>query len=112
MTVRVLATPWNTRDSVSYLVGDAVFIGDTLFKPDSGSARCDFPGGDSRQLYRSVVERLFALPPSTRVFVCHDYRPGGREASRHGRHRFPTVDVKPGGMWPTRPPGPIVGAAG
>ncbi|HEX5649480.1 MAG TPA: MBL fold metallo-hydrolase [Steroidobacteraceae bacterium] len=80
MTVRVLATPGHTSDSVSFLVGDAVFIGDTLFMPDSGSARCDFPGGEARQLYRSVVERLFALPPSTRVFVCHDYRPGGREA--------------------------------
>jgi glyoxylase-like metal-dependent hydrolase (beta-lactamase superfamily II) len=80
MTVRVLATPGHTSDSVSFLVGDAVFIGDTLFMPDSGSARCDFPGGEARQLYRSVVERLYALPPSTRVFVCHDYRPGGREA--------------------------------
>ena len=80
MTVRVLATPGHTSDSVSFLVGDAVFIGDTLFMPDSGSARCDFPGGEARQLYRSVVERLFSLPPSTRVFVCHDYRPGGREA--------------------------------
>ena len=80
MTVRVLATPGHTSDSVSFLVGDAVFIGDTLFMPDSGSARCDFPGGEARQLYRSVVERLFALPPSTRVFVCHDYRPGGRDA--------------------------------
>ena len=80
MSVRVLTTPGHTSDSVSFLAGDAVFIGDTLFMPDSGSARCDFPGGDARQLYRSVVERLFALPAATRVFVCHDYRPGGREA--------------------------------
>lgn len=80
MAIRVLATPGHTGDSVSFVVGDAAFIGDTLFMPDSGSARCDFPGGDARRLYRSVVGRLFALPPSTRVFVCHDYRPGGREA--------------------------------
>ncbi len=79
LDVEVLATPGHTSDSVSYRVGDAVFIGDTLFMPDSGSARCDFPGGDARQLYRSVTERLFTLPPSTRVFVCHDYSPGGRE---------------------------------
>jgi glyoxylase-like metal-dependent hydrolase (beta-lactamase superfamily II) len=80
MAIRVLATPGHTGDSVSFVVGDAAFIGDTLFMPDSGSARCDFPGGDARRLYRSVVGRLFQLPPSTRVFVCHDYRPGGREA--------------------------------
>ena len=79
-SIQVLATPGHTSDSVSFVVGDAVFIGDTLFMPDSGSARCDFPGGDAAQLYRSVVDRLFALPPTTRVFVCHDYRPGGREA--------------------------------
>jgi glyoxylase-like metal-dependent hydrolase (beta-lactamase superfamily II) len=79
-TIEVIATPGHTSDSVSFRVGDAVFIGDTLFLPDSGSARCDFPGGDARQLYRSVNERLYALPPSTRVFVCHDYCPGGRAA--------------------------------
>jgi glyoxylase-like metal-dependent hydrolase (beta-lactamase superfamily II) len=79
LTVRVLPTPGHTSDSVSFLVGDAVFIGDTLFMPDGGSARCDFPGGDARQLYRSVTARLFTLPPQTRVFVCHDYCPGGRE---------------------------------
>jgi len=79
-SIDVIATPGHTSDSVSFVAGDAVFIGDTLFMPDSGSARCDFPGGDAAQLYRSVVDRLFALPPSTRVFVCHDYRPGGREA--------------------------------
>ncbi|HEX9207321.1 MAG TPA: MBL fold metallo-hydrolase [Steroidobacteraceae bacterium] len=79
LSIRVLATPGHTSDSVSFVVGDAVFIGDTLFMPDSGSARCDFPGGDAMELYRSV-QKLFALPAETRVFVCHDYPPGGRAA--------------------------------
>ncbi|MCJ7453450.1 MAG: MBL fold metallo-hydrolase, partial [Steroidobacteraceae bacterium] len=76
---RVIATPGHTNDSVAYLFGDALFVGDTLFMPDSGSARCDFPGGDAAELYRSI-QRMFALPEDTRVFVCHDYSPGGREA--------------------------------
>jgi len=75
---RVIATPGHTPDSVSYLIGDALFVGDSLFMPDGGTARCDFPGGDAATLYRSI-QRLFALPPATRVFVCHDYGPGGRE---------------------------------
>jgi glyoxylase-like metal-dependent hydrolase (beta-lactamase superfamily II) len=75
---RVIATPGHTNDSVSYLFGDALFVGDTVFMPDGGSARCDFPGGDASELYRSV-QRLYALPPTTRVYVCHDYSPGGRE---------------------------------
>ncbi len=75
---RVIATPGHTSDSVSYLFGDALFPGDTIFMPDGGTARCDFPGGDAAQLYRSV-QSLYALPPETRVFVCHDYSPGGRE---------------------------------
>jgi glyoxylase-like metal-dependent hydrolase (beta-lactamase superfamily II) len=79
LSIRVLATPGHTSDSVSFVVGDAVFIGDTLFMPDSGSARCDFPGGDARTLYRSI-QKLYSLPPETRVFVGHDYCPGGREA--------------------------------
>ncbi len=74
---RVIATPGHTSDSVSYLFGDALFVGDTVFMPDGGSARCDFPGGDATQLYHSV-QRLYALPPATRVYVCHDYSPGGR----------------------------------
>jgi glyoxylase-like metal-dependent hydrolase (beta-lactamase superfamily II) len=74
---RVIATPGHTNDSVSYLFGDALFVGDTIFMPDGGSARCDFPGGDAAELYRSV-QRLYALPEPTRVFVCHDYMPGGR----------------------------------
>jgi len=75
---RVIATPGHTNDSVSYLVGDAVFVGDSIFMPDGGTARCDFPGGDARVLYQSI-HRLFDLPDATRVFVCHDYSPGGRE---------------------------------
>lgn len=78
LQVRVLATPGHTNDSVSYLIGDALFVGDTLFMPDGGSARCDFPGGSAARLYQSI-QRLYALPDSTRVFVCHDYGPGGRE---------------------------------
>jgi glyoxylase-like metal-dependent hydrolase (beta-lactamase superfamily II) len=77
--VRVLATPGHTDDSVTYLVGDAAFIGDTLFAPDGGSARCDFPGGNSARLYASI-QRLYALPPQTRLFLCHDYPPADRKA--------------------------------
>lgn len=75
---RVIATPGHTSDSVSYLIGDALFVGDTLFLPDVGSARCDFPGGSAAVLYRSV-RRIYSLPADTRVFVCHDYAPDGRE---------------------------------
>jgi len=75
---RVIPTPGHTNDSVTYLVGDAAFVGDTLFMPDGGTARCDFPGGDARRLYRSI-QRLYTLPAATRVFVCHDYGPDGRE---------------------------------
>ena len=78
MEVTVLHTPGHTNDSVSYLIGDAVFIGDTLFAPDFGSARTDFPGGDAQSLYQSI-HRLFELPDATRVFLCHDYMPAGRE---------------------------------
>ena len=75
---RVIGAPGHTNDSVAYLFGDALFVGDTIVMPDGGSARCDFPGGDAAELYRSI-QRLYALPPQTRVFVCHDYAPGGRE---------------------------------
>jgi glyoxylase-like metal-dependent hydrolase (beta-lactamase superfamily II) len=77
---RVIAVPGHTSDSNAYLVGDALFTGDSLFMPDGGSARCDFPGGDAATLYRSI-HRLFELPGETRVFVCHDYGPGGREVA-------------------------------
>jgi glyoxylase-like metal-dependent hydrolase (beta-lactamase superfamily II) len=74
---RVIATPGHTPACVSYLIGDALFVGDTLFMPDYGTARCDFPGGSARQLYRSI-RRLLELPPATRIFVGHDYQPNGR----------------------------------
>ena len=79
LSAQVIATPGHTSDSLSYLVGDAVFVGDSIFMPDSGTARCDFPGGDAGLLFASI-RRLYALPGTTRVFVCHDYKPGGREA--------------------------------
>jgi glyoxylase-like metal-dependent hydrolase (beta-lactamase superfamily II) len=75
----VMHTPGHTPACVSYAIGDAVFVGDTIFMPDYGTARCDFPGGDARALYRSI-RRILSLPPQTRLFMCHDYRPGGREA--------------------------------
>lgn len=77
MTVEVIHTPGHTPACVSYRIGDAVFTGDTLFMPDYGTARTDFPGGDARTLYRSI-QRLLALPGETRVFVGHDYLPEGR----------------------------------
>ncbi|HZS65258.1 MAG TPA: MBL fold metallo-hydrolase [Xanthobacteraceae bacterium] len=74
----VIHTPGHTPACVSYRIGDAVFVGDTLFMPDYGTARADFPGGDARMLYRSI-RRLFALPPQTRMFMCHDYKAPGRD---------------------------------
>jgi glyoxylase-like metal-dependent hydrolase (beta-lactamase superfamily II) len=70
--------PGHTCDSVAYLIGDALFTGDSLFMPDAGTARCDFPGGDAATLYRSIHRLYNELPDSTRVFVCHDYGPDGR----------------------------------
>ncbi|HET6434595.1 MAG TPA: MBL fold metallo-hydrolase [Xanthomonadaceae bacterium] len=72
LQARVLATPGHTDDSLTYVIGDAAFVGDTVFAPASGTARVDFPGGDARKLYRSI-RRLFDLPVGTRVFLCHDY---------------------------------------
>ncbi|MGL6043208.1 MAG: MBL fold metallo-hydrolase [Sandaracinobacteroides sp.] len=78
LALEVLHTPGHTPACVSYRTGDVVFVGDTLFMPDYGTARCDFPGGDAAALYRSI-RRLLALPPETRLFLCHDYRAPGRE---------------------------------
>ena len=75
---QVLHTPGHTPACVSYALGDALFVGDTLFAPDYGTARCDFPGGDAKVLFQSV-KKILAFPPETRIFLCHDYLPGGRE---------------------------------
>ena len=73
-----IATPGHTPSCMVHLIGDAVFVGDTLFMPDGGTARADFPGGDARTLYQSI-QKILALPDETRMFVCHDYAPNGRE---------------------------------
>ena len=78
LSAYALATPGHTDDSLTYVIGDAAFIGDTLFAPDTGSARCDFPGGDAHKLYASV-RSILSLPDNTRIFLCHDYPPDGRE---------------------------------
>jgi glyoxylase-like metal-dependent hydrolase (beta-lactamase superfamily II) len=79
MVVRVMYSPGHTLASITYAIGDAVFMHDTLFQPDSGTARCDFPGADAAQLYRSI-SAILALPDDTRLFTGHDYRPNGRAA--------------------------------
>ena len=80
LEVRVVATPGHTGDSLTYVVGDAAFVGDTVFAPDIGTARCDFPGGDAARLYASI-RKILALPQGTRLFLCHDYPPSGRDAA-------------------------------
>jgi glyoxylase-like metal-dependent hydrolase (beta-lactamase superfamily II) len=77
LRIHALHTPGHTPAHMSWQVGDAIFLGDTLFMPDYGTARCDFPGGSAGALYDSI-QRIYAKPDSTRLFVCHDYRPGGR----------------------------------
>lgn len=79
LEIEVLFTPGHTPADVSYRIGDAVFVGDTLFMPDYGTARADFPGGDPHRLYRSI-QRLLVLPPETRLFMCHDYKAPARDA--------------------------------
>jgi glyoxylase-like metal-dependent hydrolase (beta-lactamase superfamily II) len=78
LTAKVVFTPGHTPADLSYQFDDAVFIGDTMFMPDLGTARADFPGGDTRQLFRSI-KRLLANPPETRLFMCHDYPPANRQ---------------------------------
>ncbi|MDD4886143.1 MAG: MBL fold metallo-hydrolase [Thiomonas sp.] len=78
LQAKVMHTPGHTPACVTYLVGDSAFVGDTLFMPDYGTARCDFPGGDAHVLYQSV-HKLYSLPPQTKLYLCHDYMPGGRD---------------------------------
>jgi glyoxylase-like metal-dependent hydrolase (beta-lactamase superfamily II) len=96
LDVEVIATPGHTSDSLSYRIGDSVFVGDSIFMPDGGTARCDFPGGDAQVLYHSI-QRLYALPDDTRVFVCHDYGPGGRapkEQTTIGEQKRANIHVR------------------
>ena len=78
LVVRVVHTPGHTPACLTYVVGEEAFVGDTLFMPDYGTARCDFPGGDPETLYRSI-KKVLSLPPATRLHLCHDYQPGGRD---------------------------------
>ena len=99
LQARVLATPGHTPACVSYVIGDAVFVGDTLFMPDFGTARTDFPGGSASQLYDSI-QSLFALPTESRMFMCHDYKAPGRDAfaweTTVGEQRTNNVHVRDG----------------
>ena len=79
-TGRAIQTPGHTPACMAHIIGDAVFVGDTLFMPDGGTARADFPGGDARILFRSI-QKILTLPDETRLFVCHDYMPGGRKVA-------------------------------
>lgn len=78
LTATVINTPGHTNDSVSYLIAGHLFVGDSLFMPDAGTARCDFPGGDARVLFQSI-QRIYQLPDETQIYMCHDYQPNGRE---------------------------------
>ena len=78
LSVRAMHTPGHTPACMTYVMGDAAFVGDTLFMPDFGTARADFPGGDARILYRSIM-KVLSLPPETRLFMCHDYKAPGRD---------------------------------
>ncbi|SFM37681.1 MBL fold metallo-hydrolase [Marinobacter zhejiangensis] len=78
----ILHTPGHTPACLTYVIGDAAFVGDTLFAPDAGTARCDFPGGSAHILYQSI-QKVLALPPETRIFLCHDYKAPGRDEYQH-----------------------------
>ena len=98
-TIRVLHTPGHTAACLTYLIGDAAFVGDTVFMPDYGTARADFPGGDAHALYHSI-RKLLALPPETRIFTGHDYLPEGRDThaweATVAQHRAGNVHVHDG----------------
>lgn len=92
--VKTLPTPGHTPACTSFLIEDAVFTGDTLFMPDSGTGRCDFPAGSAKQIYASIQTMLYSLPDTTRVFTGHDYQPGGREL----RYESTIAEQKSGNM--------------
>jgi glyoxylase-like metal-dependent hydrolase (beta-lactamase superfamily II) len=79
LTIELMYTPGHTPACGSFRIGDALFTGDALFMPDSGTGRCDFPGGSANDLYESITQRIYAQSDDTRVFVAHDYQPGGRQ---------------------------------
>lgn len=99
MAVRAMHTPGHTPADMTYVIGDAAFVGDTLFMPDYGTARTDFPGGDAGQLFRSI-HKVLELPPETRIFLCHDYKAPGRDEYRWettvGDERAHNVHVRDG----------------
>ncbi|MEZ5648860.1 MAG: MBL fold metallo-hydrolase, partial [Alphaproteobacteria bacterium] len=98
LQARVIATPGHTPSCISYLMEQNLFVGDTLFMPDGGTARCDFPGGDASQLYHSI-QRIFALPSETKIFVCHDYCPNGRSVAWEttvGEEKLHNIHIKEG----------------
>ena len=98
MTAHVMHTPGHTPACMTHVIGDAAFVGDTLFMPDGGTARADFPGGDARVLYRSI-KKLLELPGEMRLFMCHDYAPGGREIKWQtsvGEERTHNIHVRDG----------------
>lgn len=99
LDVEIIYTPGHTPACVSYKIEDAVFVGDTMFMPDYGTARADFPGGDARSLYRSI-QRILSLPAETRLFMCHDYKAPGRDAyaweTTVGEERARNVHVRDG----------------
>ncbi len=99
LTARVMHTPGHTPACVTYVIGDAAFVGDTLFMPDFGTARCDFPGGDAATLYRSI-HKVLSLPAETRLYLCHDYKAEGRDAyvweTTVGEERAKNIHVRDG----------------
>ncbi|MEX0607738.1 MAG: MBL fold metallo-hydrolase, partial [Halofilum sp. (in: g-proteobacteria)] len=99
ISARAIATPGHTNDHLSYVIGGAVFVGDTLFMPDAGTARCDFPGGDARTLFRSTRRLFEELNDATRMFMLHDYGPNGREQRNEttvGEQRRENIHVREG----------------
>ncbi|PXX37294.1 MBL fold metallo-hydrolase [Undibacterium pigrum] len=98
LQAQALSVPGHTPADMAYLIGDCIFIGDTLFMPDVGTARCDFPGGDASQLFQSI-QKLLSFPPETRLYLCHDYPPAGREVCTHttvARQKAENIHVRDG----------------